>query len=142
MTTPVDSPVAWVSDHIARYVETGGQEGHDFHGATALLLTTTGRTTGRQRRTALYYVADGHRWIVVASQGGAPTHPAWYLNLLADPSCTVQVLDRVMTCTATTAGPEERPRLWEASLANWPAYADYQTKTDRQIPVVILTPDA
>lgn len=140
MTTPVDSPVEWVSDHIECYVATGGQEGHVFHGATALLLTTTGRSSGQQRRTALYYVPDGDRWIVVASSGGAPSHPAWYLNLLADPHCTVQVLDRVVSCVATTAGPSERPRLWEASLENWPPYAEYQTQTDRQIPVVILTP--
>ena len=140
MTTPQDSPVAWVQRHIERYVETGGAEGHVFHGATALLLTVKGRTTGEPRRTALYYVQDGDRYVVVASQGGAPTHPQWYLNLLADPHVTIQVGPEVMQAVATTAGPDERPRLWQKSVGNWPAYEEYQAKTDREIPVVVLTP--
>ncbi|MGZ6825799.1 MAG: nitroreductase family deazaflavin-dependent oxidoreductase [Mycobacteriales bacterium] len=140
MTSPQDSPVAWVQQHIERYVETAGAEGHVFHGATALLLTVTGRTTGEPRRTALYYVRDGDRYVVVASQGGAPTHPQWYLNLLADPHVTIQVGPDVMPAVATTAGPEERGRLWELSVRNWPAYEEYQAKTEREIPVVVLTP--
>ena len=140
MDQPVDSPVEWVSNHIRRYVETGGAEGHDFHGATALLLTTTGRRSGEAKRTALYYMPDGARVVVVACQDGAPTHPAWYLNLQQDQHCTVQVRDRIMRATATTAGSQERSRLWDLSLTNWPAYADYQAKTEREIPVVVLTP--
>lgn len=138
-TTPQDSPVDWVAKHIERYVETGGAVGHVFHGSTALLLTVTGRTSGEPRRTALYYAVDGDRYVVVASQGGAPTHPQWYLNLQADPRVTVQVGPEVFEAVATTAGPGERPHLWELSVANWPAYDDYRKRTDREIPLVVLT---
>ncbi len=138
-TTPKNSPVDWVGKHIEDYVASGGAEGHVFHGATALLLTVTGRTSGEPRRTALYYVADGERYVVVASQGGAPTDPQWYLNLQADPHVTVQVGPEVFDAVATTAGPDERQRLWELSVANWPAYEEYATRTEREIPVVLLT---
>ena len=140
MDAAEDSPVPWVNEHIEAYVATGGATGHRFHGATALLLTVTGRTSGVSRRTALYYIADGNRFVVVGSQGGAPTHPQWYLNVLADPQVTVQVGTDVFEATASTAAGEERRRLWELSIQNWPAYDDYAAKTDREIPVVVLTP--
>lgn len=136
--TPEDSPVGWVNEHIEAYVATGGATGHRFHGATALLLTVTGRTSGVPRRTALYYVPDADRFVVVASQGGAPTHPQWYLNLVADPHVTVQVGTDVFEAIASTAQGDERQRLWELSVQNWPAYDDYANKTEREIPVVIL----
>jgi deazaflavin-dependent oxidoreductase (nitroreductase family) len=142
MAEPQDSPVRWVKKHIDRYVETAGAEGHVFHGAQALLLTVTGRTTGQPRRTALYYAEHGDDLLVVASQGGADVHPQWYLNLVADPVVQVQVRDRVLTAVARTASPDEKRQLWPVVTAVWPAYDDYQAKTTRDIPLVMLTPQA
>jgi deazaflavin-dependent oxidoreductase (nitroreductase family) len=127
-------------EHVDRYRETGGEEGHDWKGTVTLLLTTTGRRSGEERTTPLIYQRDGDRYVVVASQGGADEHPAWYLNLSADPNVEVQVKDDRFEATASTAEGEERERLWELMTATWPAYDRYQTKTDRQIPVVVLTP--
>ncbi|MGC5020415.1 nitroreductase family deazaflavin-dependent oxidoreductase [Micromonospora sp. DT47] len=135
----VDSPEGWVADHIRRYVETDGAEGHEWRpGVFTLLLTTKGRKSGKLRRTALIYGRDGDDYLVVASQGGAPQHPAWYLNLLTDPEAEVQVGAERFTARARTAGPEEKPRMWRTMTAAWPAYDGYQTKTDREIPVVVL----
>ncbi|PWU58750.1 nitroreductase family deazaflavin-dependent oxidoreductase [Micromonospora globispora] len=135
----LDSPEGWVAEHIRRYVETDGAEGHEWRpGIYTLLLTTRGRRTGKLRRTALIYGRDGDDYLVVASQGGAPEHPAWYLNLLADPEVQVQVGAEKFTARARTAGPEEKPRMWRTMTATWPAYDDYQRKTDREIPVVVL----
>ncbi|PWU43421.1 nitroreductase family deazaflavin-dependent oxidoreductase [Micromonospora globispora] len=135
----LDSPEGWVAKHIRRYVETDGAEGHEWRpGIYTLLLTTRGRRTGKLRRTALIYGRDGDDYLVVASQGGAPEHPAWYLNLLADPEVQVQVGAETFTARARTAGPEEKPRMWRTMTATWPAYDDYQRKTDREIPVVVL----
>ncbi|MFF0719285.1 MULTISPECIES: nitroreductase family deazaflavin-dependent oxidoreductase [unclassified Micromonospora] len=135
----VDSPTDWVAEHIDRYVETDGAEGHEWQpGVFTLLLTTRGRRSGALRRTALIYRRHGDAYVVVASQGGAPRHPAWYLNLLADPEAQVQVAAERFTARARTATAEEKARLWPDMVAVWPAYDDYQTKTDRDIPVVLL----
>ncbi|MGW0503735.1 nitroreductase family deazaflavin-dependent oxidoreductase [Micromonospora sp. NPDC003241] len=135
----MDSPTDWVAEHIDRYVETDGAEGHEWQpGVFTLLLTTRGRRSGALRRTALIYGRHGDAYVVVASQGGAPQHPAWYLNLLADPEAQVQVAAERFTARARTATPEEKARLWPDMVAVWPAYDDYQTKTDRDIPVVVL----
>ncbi|MEU5550589.1 nitroreductase family deazaflavin-dependent oxidoreductase [Micromonospora sp. NPDC047793] len=135
----VDSPTDWVAEHIDRYVETDGAEGHEWQpGVFTLLLTTRGRRSGALRRTALIYRRHGDAYVVVASQGGAPRHPAWYLNLLADPEPQVQVAAERFTARARTATAEEKARLWPDMVAVWPAYDDYQTKTDRDIPVVLL----
>jgi deazaflavin-dependent oxidoreductase (nitroreductase family) len=137
--TVQDSPVGWVKDHIQRYVETDGAEGHEWRpGVRTLLLTTTGRKSGQPRRTALIYQPDGDSHVVVASQGGAPDHPAWYKNLAEHPEVDVQVGADKFTARARTATAEERPRLWALMNEVWPAYAEYQTKTDREIPVVVL----
>lgn len=141
MTTPdrlTDSPIGWVARHIRSYVRTGGVTGRRFHGHDALLLTTRGRKSGTLRRTALYYGRDGDRYLVVASGGGEPTHPAWYLNLLADPFVVVQLGAEIFAARARPATPAEKPRLWEIMVAIFPKYADYQAKTTRDIPVVIL----
>ena len=139
--TLTDSPESWVKAHIDRYVATGGADGHEWKpGVPTLLLTTTGNRTGIRRRTALIYARDGGSFLVVASQGGAPTHPAWYRNLDADPAVHVQVGADEFDATARTASGAERQRLWPLVTAVWPAYDDYQAKTDRQIPVVVLTP--
>jgi deazaflavin-dependent oxidoreductase (nitroreductase family) len=137
--TVQDSPKDWVKSHIDKYVKTGGEEGHEWQpGVYTLLLTTTGRKSGEQRRTALIYQPDGDNYAVVASNGGSQGHPTWYLNLLADPNARVQVGADEFVARARTASAEERPRLWALMNEVWPAYNEYQTKTDREIPVVIL----
>lgn len=137
--TVKDSPTGWVSDHIKSYVATGGERGHLWRGAPTLLLTTVGRRSGERRRTALIYGRDGEDYVIVASYGGAPQHPAWYLNLDANPVVEVQVGDEVFPATARTAGPEQRARLWPELADIWPEYNSYQEKTDREIPLVVLT---
>ncbi|MBB5168344.1 deazaflavin-dependent oxidoreductase (nitroreductase family) [Mycobacterium sp. AZCC_0083] len=137
-TEVADSPVEWINDHIQQYVETGGAEGADYLGYRALLLTTVGRRSGVRRRTALYYGQDGDDHLVVASRGGDPNHPAWYLNLDANPEVEVQVDGDVFTARARTVEGAERPRLWKLMVATFPRYAEYQEKTTRQIPVVVL----
>jgi deazaflavin-dependent oxidoreductase (nitroreductase family) len=135
-----DSPTDWVAEHTRQYLESDGREGHEWQpGVSTLLLTTTGRKSGVKRRTALIYGQDADRFVVVASKGGAPEHPAWYLNLEADPEVEVQVLDDVFPATAETVHGQERTRLWAVMRGIWPAYDEYQTKTDREIPVVVLT---
>ncbi|RAS64081.1 deazaflavin-dependent oxidoreductase (nitroreductase family) [Lentzea atacamensis] len=136
-----DSPTGWVNEHIQKYVETGGAEGHEWRpGVFTLLLTTKGRKSGEMRRTALIYQRAGDDYVVVASQGGKPQHPSWYLNLAADPVVDVQVEADKFQARARTAGPDERDRLWKLMNEVWPSYADYQKKTDREIPVVVLEP--
>jgi deazaflavin-dependent oxidoreductase (nitroreductase family) len=126
-------------DHIRAYRETGGEVGYLWNGATSLLLTTTGRKSGAPRTSALIFARDGDDLLVVASMGGAPQHPAWYLNLEANPDAEVQVKDEVFPVTARTAGPEEKPRLWDIVREQWPNYDTYQSRTERDIPVVVLT---
>ncbi|QPC83572.1 nitroreductase family deazaflavin-dependent oxidoreductase [Phototrophicus methaneseepsis] len=137
-----DSPSDWVAEHIQNYVESDGQEGHEWNGATTLLLTTRGRKSGKLRRTALIYGRDGDDYIIVASRGGAPNHPSWYLNLVENPEVEIQVGAEKLTATARTATPEEKAHLWPIMTEIWPAYDDYQEKTDRIIPVVILEPQS
>ena len=135
---PIDNPTGWVQDHIREYVESGGERGHRWKGTDTLLLTTRGRKSGDLRRTALIYGEDGDRYVVVASYGGRPHHPAWYLNIEADQNVTLQVKDETFQATARTATPEERERLWGTMAAIWPAYDEYQAKTDREIPIVVI----
>ena len=129
--------------HVFLYRASGGRIGGRFRRtAPVLLLTTTGRKSGKQRTTPLLYVEDGERYAVVASMGGAPTHPAWYLNLRANPGATIQLGRRTLPVTAETAGAEERGRLWAMATRMYPSYDAYQAKTSREIPVVILSPAA
>ncbi|MEU5947832.1 nitroreductase family deazaflavin-dependent oxidoreductase [Micromonospora sp. NPDC047465] len=135
----LDSPQGWVADHIRRYVDTDGAEGHEWRpGVFTLLLTTRGRRSGKLRRTALIYGRDGDAYLVVASQGGDPKHPAWYLNLLDEPLVEVQAGGERFTARARTATAEEKPRMWSTMAAIWPSYDEYQARTDRDIPVVVL----
>jgi deazaflavin-dependent oxidoreductase (nitroreductase family) len=128
-----------VGRHIRRYVDSDGANGHEWRpGVFTLLLTTRGRRSGRLRRTALIYGRDGDRYVVVGSVGGSARHPAWYLNLTDHPEVEVQVGPERFRATARTATPEEKPRLWELMTSIWPAYEEYQRKTQRDIPVVIL----
>jgi deazaflavin-dependent oxidoreductase (nitroreductase family) len=126
-------------EHVRVYRETAGEHGYHWRGTTILLLTTRGRTSGESRTTPLIHRVDGDRWVVVASKGGAPAHPSWFENLQANPEATIQVRGEKVPVDATTAEGEERGRLWALMTEVWPAYNDYQTKTDREIPVVVLT---
>ena len=125
-------------EHVRRYRETGGEVGHIWNGVPTLLLTTTGRRSGEQRTTPLIYGRDGERYVVVASKGGAPRHPAWYLNLSAKPDVELQVAAQRFRARARTAAANERERLWKLMAGIWPAYDDYQAKTEREIPLVVL----
>lgn len=128
------------SDHVRAYQETGGEVGYLWNGVPTLLLTVTGRRTGKQSTSALIYAHDGDDYLVVASKGGAPAHPLWYVNLLADPRAELQVKDQKFSVVARTATAEEKPRLWKVVTDAWPNYDAYQARTDRDIPVVVLTP--
>jgi F420H(2)-dependent quinone reductase len=131
---------AFTRIHIALYRRTGGKIGGRFRGSAVLLLTTTGRRSGKPRTTPVLYIDDGNRKAVVASYGGAAQHPAWYRNLLAHPEVTVQTGPSVQQMRADVADPEERARLWAPLVAMYPTYDDYQAKTERQLPVVVLAP--
>jgi deazaflavin-dependent oxidoreductase (nitroreductase family) len=127
-------------EHVDRYRETDGEEGHEWNGASVLILTTTGRKSGQRRDTPLIYGRSGENYLVVASKGGADEPPAWFVNLEADPETEVQVkADRLKT-RARVATPEEKPQMWKTMTSAWPAYDEYQTKTEREIPVVVLEP--
>ena len=118
-------------------------KGHEWRpGVPTLLLTTTGRRTGTRHRTALIYGRSGSDYVVVGSKGGATRHPAWYINLSADPRVDVQVGAEKFAAVARTADGAERARLWAAMNEIWPSYEDYQEKTDREIPVVVLSRSA
>ena len=126
-------------EHVRRYRETGGKVGHIWReGSTVLLLTTTGRTSGQKRTIPLIYAKDGDRYVIVASKGGAAEHPGWYRNLEKSPDVEVQVQGEVFRANARTAKGEERARLWRKANEVWPHYDEYATRTDRQIPVIVL----
>jgi deazaflavin-dependent oxidoreductase (nitroreductase family) len=127
-------------EHVRRYQETGGEVGYMWNGVPTLLLTTTGRRTGQDRTTPLIFGRDGDDYLVVASMGGAPRHPAWYLNLTAHPGATIQVRAERLAVTARTAADGEKPRLWRTMTEIWPNYDAYQSRTERVIPLVVLTP--
>ncbi len=128
--------------HVQAYRETGGERGYIWNNATTLLLTTKGRKSAAEKTVPLIFVPDGDTFVIIASLGGAPNHPAWYLNLQANPKVTVQVKDRVFAAKARTASSPDRERLWGKAVEAWPQYDDYQAKTSRQIPVVVLEPIA
>jgi deazaflavin-dependent oxidoreductase (nitroreductase family) len=125
-------------EHVNRYEATDGAEGHDWQGTQTLILTTKGRKSGEARKAPLIYGRNGDDLLVVASKGGAPEPPAWYVNLKADPDVEVQVKGDRFPARARDATPEEQAELWKIMTAEWPDYDNYQTKTDRRIPVVIL----
>ena len=138
----------WIGEHLDQYLNTNGAEGHlrDFSAGGGkvdtpnLLLTTTGRKSGRQIVLPLIYGSDGGNYLIVASKGGAPEHPAWYLNLQAQPQVAVQVADKKFNALARTATGAERQRLWQVMADVFPPYNEYQTRTTREIPIVVLEP--
>lgn len=132
-----DSPTAWVAKHIAHYGKSDGT----YMGVPSLLLTTRGRRSGKLRRTALMYAEDAGRYLLVASNGGSATHPAWYLNLAADPEVEVQVRDDRFTGRARTAEGEERERLWKIAAKAFPTYDRYLVaarRKGREIPLIVV----
>jgi deazaflavin-dependent oxidoreductase (nitroreductase family) len=129
-------------EHVDRYLATDGAEGHDWQGTQALILFTTGRRSGKQRETPLIYGRHGDDYLVVASKGGTPENPDWYLNLEANPDVEIQVKADRLQARARTATAEEKATLWPIMTKEWPDYDSYQEKTDRDIPIVVLEPSA
>jgi deazaflavin-dependent oxidoreductase (nitroreductase family) len=127
-------------EHVRRYEATGGEVGHDWNGTSVLILHTTGRKSGQTRKFPLIYGRDGADYVVVASKGGAPEHPGWYRNLLAHPAAKIQVRSDLIAVTARTGSAEDKRRVWPLMAAQWPDYDEYQRKTPRDIPVVLLRP--
>ena len=128
----------WQQDHVRRYEATDGEDGYIFNGAPILLLTTTGRKSGTQHTTPLIFGEDDGRYLIVGSRGGAETHAQWYLNLRKNPEVGVQVKGDKFKARARAADDSEKPALWQTMTKIWPAYDDYQKRTQRPIPVVIL----
>ena len=128
------------ADHVRAYRETGGEVGYLWNRVPTLVLTVTGRRTGRQLSSALIFGRDGDDYLVVASMGGAPRHPSWYLNLQANPQARIQVKDQTIPVLARTAPQADKARLWRIMTDFWPNYDTYQSRTDRDIPVVVLSP--
>jgi proline iminopeptidase len=134
-----DATKLYGAEHVRRYRETSGEVGHIWkEGSTILLLTTTGRASGEPRTTPLIYAEDDDRYVIIASQGGAPEDPGWYRNLAKDPHVELQVQDEVFPASARTAEGEERERLWAKANEGWSHYAEDQQRTERMIPVVVL----
>ena len=134
------SPAKFVADQVALYEATGGAEGGTLQGKPVIILTTHGRHSGKVRKTPLMRVEHNGAYAVVASLGGAPKHPVWYLNMMASPTVTLQDGANVYELRAREVHGDEKARWWAVAVDAWPAYAEYQTKTERQIPVVVLEP--
>jgi deazaflavin-dependent oxidoreductase (nitroreductase family) len=126
--------------HAAIYRASGGKVVGRMFNSPVLLLITTGRKTGRERTTPLLYLEDGENLVVVASVGGAPKHPDWYWNLKANPEARVEIGDRTLRIRAEEARGEEKRRLWARLVEMYPPYEDYQRRTKREIPVLVLRP--
>ena len=134
-----DATKLFGQEHVDVYLETAGEVGHDWrNGAPTLILTTTGRKSGEQRQNALIYGMAGDNPMIVASKGGNPEHPAWYLNLRDTPQVQAQIRGDKFAATARDATPAERSELWNQMTEIWPPYDEYQQRTDREIPIVIL----
>lgn len=127
-------------EHIRRYLASDGEDGYLWNGVPILLFTTRGRVSGEPRQKAIIFARDGDNYILVASHAGAPEHPQWFKNILADPHVKVQVKGEKFDAVARVATSPERERLWDIAAAVWPNYNVYTTRTTRQIPVVVLEP--
>jgi len=125
-------------DHVRVYQESNGEEGYLWNGVPTLLFTTIGRKSGQPRINPIIYTPVGDKYVIIASKGGSPTHPAWYLNILEDPNIEVQVKADKFAATARTAESPEREELWAEAVKAWPNYDVYQSRTDRKIPVVVI----
>ena len=141
MAEYIPSPTEWVRNQVELYERSGGTEGTSLNGLAVIIVTNKGRKTGAIRKTPLMRVADGDNYVLVASRGGAPTHPVWYYNLQADPN--VEIRDGVDVHSMKVREVEdsaERQRLWDIAVEAFPPYQEYQDKTDRSIPVFIAEP--
>ncbi|MEU6830534.1 nitroreductase family deazaflavin-dependent oxidoreductase [Nocardia beijingensis] len=130
----------WAREQAEKYENSGGTEGATLQGVPIILLTTKGAKSGKLRKTPLMRVEHDGEYAVVASLGGAPKHPVWYHNIKAEPHVELRDGTVVKDYTAREVFGEEKERWWERAVEVWPDYANYQTKTDRQIPVFVLTP--
>ncbi len=134
-----DASALFGEEHIRQYRETDGEYGHDWRGGSStLLLSTTGRRSGEPRIAPLIYGRSEDDYLIVASNGGADTPPTWYLNLEQQPEVEVQVLADRFRARARDATLQERPEMWREMVSHWPAYDEYQAKTEREIPIVVL----
>ncbi len=141
MTLPVDAPVDLTllgEAHVRAYIETNGETGYIWNGAPILLLTTKGRSSGAPRTIPIIFSRYNESYVIMGSRGGSPTHPKWYLNILADPHVQLQVKADKFAAVARTAATPERETIWAEALKTWPRYAEYQARTERQIPVVVI----
>ena len=141
MAEYIPSPTEWARNQVELYESSGGTEGTSLNGLAVIIVTNKGRKTGAIRKTPLMRVADGDNYVLVASRGGAPTHPVWYYNLQADPN--VEIRDGVDVHSMKVREVEdsaERQRLWDIAVEAFPPYQEYQDKTDRSIPVFIAEP--
>ncbi|MEV0360581.1 nitroreductase family deazaflavin-dependent oxidoreductase [Nocardia sp. NPDC050697] len=130
----------WAREQAEQYENSGGTEATTLRGVPVILLTTRGAKTGKLRKTPLMRVEHGGEYAVVASLGGAPKHPVWYFNIKADPHVELRDGTETKDYTAREVTGEEKAAWWERAVAVWPDYADYQTKTTREIPVFVLSP--
>ena len=130
----------WARENAEQYMSSGGSDGTELNGRPVILLTTIGAKTGKIRKTPLMRVEHGGEYAVVASLGGAPKNPVWYYNIKANPQVELQDGTDTMDCEAREVFGDEKAQWWERAVAAWPDYAEYQTKTDRQIPLFVLTP--
>ena len=144
-----DSLPQWMKDHVDRYLKSGGTDGHMYttnfpnqpqRTVPSLLLITKGRKTGNKHLFPLFYGETGAGYFIVASKGGAPDHPGWYKNIVVHPEVELQVGTRKLKARARTVSGAERAKLWDQAVVWWPPYVDYQKKTAREIPVVVLDP--
>jgi len=134
------SPSDWVRKQVEEYESSGGTRGTTMRGVPCVVLTMRGAKSGKVRKVPLMRVEHDGSYLAVASQGGAPTHPQWFHNIVADPQVRVQDAERVVDTRARLVEGEERAAWWERAISVWPDYADYQRKTDREIPLFVLEP--
>jgi deazaflavin-dependent oxidoreductase (nitroreductase family) len=130
----------WARENAEEYMASGGEKGTELEGRPVILLTTIGAKTGKVRKTPLMRVEHGGEYAVVASLGGAPKNPVWYYNIVANPRVELQDGAETKDYDSREVFGDEKAAWWERAVATWPDYAEYQTKTDRQIPVFVLTP--
>ena len=133
-----DDVLSFMKDHIARYLATDGEDGHLMNGKPCLILNTVGKKSGEPRQAAVIYGQTGKEFIVIASKGGSDTPPAWYVNLMAAGKADIQVKANKYSVIPRIAEGDERQQLWNQMVEIFPDYADYQQKTSRVIPVVVL----
>ena len=135
------SPEKWVRDQVEAYEASGGTEATTLRGVPVVVVTSVGARSGKVRKNPVMRVEHDGRYALVASKGGAPSHPVWYQNLMAHPTVELQDGPDRRDYTVRVVEGDERATWWERAVAAWPDYADYQTKTSRQIPVFVLTPN-